>query len=119
MTGVAAASSTLGNCGRGALRRVTPTTVAGLDTDAEFCTDEAGGASLSCSGRDVPCMAIGGGGPAGLWAALTRSSELACSYLDADAVSSGRLARAGAVEFTLWRVWACGDACSVWTRLVA
>jgi len=87
MTGVAAASSTVGSCGLGELRRTTPTTGAGLDTDSVFCAGEESGGSLNASGRDVPWMATGS---------------------DAEAVSLFRGGSCACVEFIVWRVAAMG-----------
>src|SRR6266851_5706983 len=103
MTGVAAASSALDNCGPGELRRATPTTGTGFDTDAGLRDGEGEGVSLSSSGRDVPWMATEAGGRAGASAALMKSSEVAFSGAGAEAISSGWAAPV--VESVAWRVW--------------
>src|SRR5260370_13655281 len=107
MTEVATASSTLGSCGLGELRRITPTTGTGFDTDAGLRAGEAGGVSSSFSGRDVPWTATGAGGGAGSWAgvsaALMKSSEVAFSRGGAAAVRSGWAAVVGFVDSVDWR----------------
>jgi hypothetical protein len=101
MTGVEAASSTLGSCGLAELRRVTPTTGAGLATDSVLRAEEGVGVSSSSSGREVPWIATG----AGVSAALMKSSEVALSEVGAEAVRSDWVDRAGAVESMARRVW--------------
>src|SRR4030081_389000 len=112
MTGFSTASSTLGSCGLGELRRTTPTTETGFDTDAGLRAAEAAGVSSSSSGRDVPWIATGaGGGPGfrvGVSAAFMKSSEVAFSG-DGAGIGLGRVAVTAVDEATVLRVWRCGD----------